>query len=426
MPSQWKTIFDNISATVYSNNSRAVTAQSVQNLIKSIWINKDNYIYVTDKPYAVGSVCLYDDGSGFKIYRCVSPTSGAFNPSAWAVVSTTSFFSLSELQINNLTTSDIFYWDGTNIKNTPLKTINGNSIIGSGNISISSSPAGSDGQIQWNNSGAFGASRNLYWDKINNRLSVGMGSSPAARVDIRAQGALSSDIGLRVRDSANTHDLMAVRGNGTIDFLPLINNPIINVRSNINPTVNFIDSNGIGAVIAHRYQFNPSNGSNLISQSLNFAAYGVGGGSLGVAKINNFINPVNWSNATPAQREGGWHLYFKYTNNFETITDADRAMWVTPDRRVFIYNQVGSVITTQTDAFHFYSDDITPGNAAPHFITEAGDLIRLFSSTGWELPSGIYDRSTFDPSSVTLEELARRVAALISDLYAGGIGLLKN
>ena len=286
----------------------------------------------------------------------------------------------------------------------------------------SAAPAGSDGQIQWNNSGAFGASSNLHWDKINNRLSVGMGSSPAARVDILAPGALSSDIGLRVRNSANTHDLMAVRGNGTIDFLTLINNPIINVRSNINPTVNFIDANGIGAVIAHRYQFNPSYGSNLISQSLNFAAYGVGGGSLGVAKINNFINTANWSNATPAQREGGWHLYFKYTNNFETITDADRAMWVTPDRRVFIYNKVGSVITSQTDAFHFYSDDITPGNAAPHFRTEAGQIIRLYQETTavgsstFVAGSGtaVNDTSTFDGYTIAQVVKALRNHGLLA------------
>jgi hypothetical protein len=44
-------------------------------------------------------------------------------------------------------------------------------------------PAGSSGQIQFNSSGAFGASANLFWDVTNTRLGVGTGS-PVQRLDV--------------------------------------------------------------------------------------------------------------------------------------------------------------------------------------------------------------------------------------------------
>ncbi|MFP5385561.1 MAG: tail fiber domain-containing protein [Bacteriovoracia bacterium] len=40
---------------------------------------------------------------------------------------------------------------------------------------VSASPAGANGQIQFNNSGAFGASSNLFWDNTNSRLGIGGG-----------------------------------------------------------------------------------------------------------------------------------------------------------------------------------------------------------------------------------------------------------
>jgi hypothetical protein len=48
-----------------------------------------------------------------------------------------------------------------------VKTINGNSIFGSGDLSISASPAGSDTQIQLNSSGSFGGTSRLTWTDGN-------------------------------------------------------------------------------------------------------------------------------------------------------------------------------------------------------------------------------------------------------------------
>ena len=57
---------------------------------------------------------------------------------------------------------------------------------------------------------------NFFWDNTNNRLNIGGITSNTARLGIKAPGALSTDIALRVRNSADTADLMTVNGLGNV------------------------------------------------------------------------------------------------------------------------------------------------------------------------------------------------------------------
>jgi len=86
------------------------------------------------------------------------------------------------------------------------------------NIPIASggAPAGITGQIQFNNAGAFGADSNLFWDNTNKRLGVGATPATTVRLDVRAQGALSTDIAFRVRNSADTRNFLTVNGAGDV------------------------------------------------------------------------------------------------------------------------------------------------------------------------------------------------------------------
>ena len=67
------------------------------------------------------------------------------------------------------------------VSGTNIKTINSTSLLGSGDIAISANPAGTDGQIQFNSSSAFGADSNLFWDNTNKYLGVGT-SSPTNQI----------------------------------------------------------------------------------------------------------------------------------------------------------------------------------------------------------------------------------------------------
>jgi hypothetical protein len=60
------------------------------------------------------------------------------------------------------------------VSGTNIKTINGNSILGSGDLVVTTAAAGSNGEVQFNNSGSFGADSNLNWDNTNKRLGLGI------------------------------------------------------------------------------------------------------------------------------------------------------------------------------------------------------------------------------------------------------------
>lgn len=88
----------------------------------------------------------------------------------------------------------------TLVSGTNIKTINSNSLLGSGDISISASAGGSNTQIQFNDSGAFGADSLFNWDNTNKRLGVGE-TTPTARMHIKGEGATSATTSLLVQNS---------------------------------------------------------------------------------------------------------------------------------------------------------------------------------------------------------------------------------
>jgi len=126
------------------------------------------------------------------------------------------------------------------------------------NIPIASggTPAGITGQIQFNNGGVFAADSGLFWDNTNKRLGIGATPSTTVRLDVRAQGALSTDIAFRVRNSADTRDIINVRGNKTIELLAdtpatngglsitasAYNEPIINMYNSFGGKILIIDT----------------------------------------------------------------------------------------------------------------------------------------------------------------------------------------
>jgi len=94
----------------------------------------------------------------------------------------------------------------TLVSGTNIKTINSTSLLGSGDISISASAGGSNTQIQFNDSGAFGADSLFNWDNTNKRLGVGE-TTPTGRVHIKGEGSTSATTSLLVQNSAGTNML---------------------------------------------------------------------------------------------------------------------------------------------------------------------------------------------------------------------------
>ena len=80
--------------------------------------------------------------------------------------------------------------------------------------------------------------------------------------------------------------------------------------------------------------------------------------------------------------------------------------------------------TSPSNIFQMYANDIVAGNSVPHFRTENGDIVKLFSDGSYVDPTGITDKSTFATSTVTTEDLAEFVKAMYETLKAQG--LIKN
>jgi hypothetical protein len=59
------------------------------------------------------------------------------------------------------------------VSGTNIKTINGSSILGAGNLVVSGTPAGSTGYVQFNTAGAFNSDADFFWDNTNKYLGIG-------------------------------------------------------------------------------------------------------------------------------------------------------------------------------------------------------------------------------------------------------------
>jgi hypothetical protein len=81
------------------------------------------------------------------------------------------------------------------VSGTNIKTINGTSVLGSGNIvTPSTPPSGVSGAIQFSNGSAFASdATNFFWDDTNNRLGIGT-NAPASQLEIKGNGDASFQI----------------------------------------------------------------------------------------------------------------------------------------------------------------------------------------------------------------------------------------
>jgi hypothetical protein len=99
---------------------------------------------------------------------------------------------------------------------TQFLMADGTTTTGSGiTVGTTAVTSGTIGRIFFEGAGnVVQQSASLFWDNTNARLGIGATPSTSVRLDVRAQGALSTDIALRVRNSANNDNIFSVSGNG--------------------------------------------------------------------------------------------------------------------------------------------------------------------------------------------------------------------
>ena len=252
----------------------------------------------------------------------------------------------------------------TLVSGTNIKTINSTSLLGSGDIAISSGltvgttaiTSGTIGGILFQNgSNLLGQDSALFWDNTNKRLGVGATPSTSVRLDVRAQGALSTDLAFRVRNSADTTNIFQINGDGSGGFNIDAKNIKFGTGSYITTGANSTNSLIVGFALFNCALSNNLNGSNQTAYGFNHLNIG---GSLS--------------------------------------TDGTKTLEIA----------VGTAPTsTGANSIKMYAAQIGAyGTAAPHFRTADGNIIKLYRQpTGGAastfvvgVGTAVTDASTFD------------------------------
>lgn len=242
---------------------------------------------------------------------------------------------------------------------------------------------GTDGRVFFQKSGELGQNANFFWNDTTERLGLGMGDSPSAVLDIKAQGTLSTDLALRIRNSANTADLFKMTGAGSL----LIGNS----------NAAYIVSNGDFAFNG-LYGYKSSFGRIEIDTKFSF---------------NNFINnsvflATSGSNNVRFQANSGFSTLGFVVNFGHSILQLGGNNTSFSGSNTFLVENGVAPTANVADVFQLYAKDIVAGNAAPHFRTENGSIIKLYQETPMvgsaTTPGGIgtpiTDDQTFDGYTV--------------------------
>ena len=274
--------------------------------------------------------------------------------------------------------------------------------------------SGTDGRVFFQAGGVVQQDAGFLWDTTNKRmqlLGTGVIASPALNsvLEIKAKNGLS-DIAFRVRNSVDTRDLFNIRGNRTIELLA--DTPATNGGLNITsdaynaPIINFYDifSNMLRIDASNRL-IGVTGNANIQIGSFTTSGYL---GMVTPSTNNRFLKLVDaFSNeylsigGNTYDGSGGTSMTLKTTtnngtnfitfsrnNNTNKFVISDQAnvgigqdTFGTSARFVLAQYTGTAPSTSITDGFQQYSADITAGNAAPHFRTENGAIVKVYQET---------------------------------------------
>jgi hypothetical protein len=294
-------------------------------------------------------------------------------------------------------------------------------------------------------------------------------TTAGARLDVRAQGALSTDIAFRVRNSANSANLVSVTGEGVLNLANLGDTSRIAINATTLGQLAIAIGSGQSGLRTTCVGFgNTANGQNG-----NIFGYGNNGVSLGacgtifgssnthtigivvgssnsgsgsvIVGSNNAIGGSGPTNnamfvfgAGMTETSGdallpGTFMFGSYTttgnkagltfksrdkNHLLLGYDIMNATYSSQNGTNWLGVKSGTAPDGAIDAFQLYSADITTGNAAPHFRTENGSIVKLYQETTGVTTSTlisnagttITDTDTFD--GYTLQQIVKALRNL--------------
>jgi hypothetical protein len=297
----------------------------------------------------------------------------------------------------------------------------------------------------WNWGSASGGQRLVIGESIfdpqvtlSGTGNLGIGTYTAgARLDVRAQGALSTDIAFRVRNSADTANIVQINGDGSQAWFDPANNAFTTIRSGASTLIQWGNGNFFNIGIGHGHTMTPTTlyntllgGNTTIGSTTNEAvrigaygiAVGVGTINIGYGSNTNGAYSIKIGRHSGASSFGGTNsihigkttsgndvtpdnVFMTYfdSQSSSTLTRSNGSFGLLGQQAYILSNGTGTFGTDTfmgnggntlvvrnhpnipslniADSFQQYSADIVAGNAAPHFRTEVGDVIKLYKQS---------------------------------------------
>jgi hypothetical protein len=342
-----------------------------------------------------------------------------------------------------------------------------NYVSGSATLAIGTTPitGGTVGRVLFEGSGnVLQQAANVFWDNTNSRLSLAVGSSPAARLDVLSSGTATTDLTLRLRNSANSANHFLAMGSTQFIFGGATTTPsgMMLLRHNFGAAAdNLTVQNGEFGNVLFRVRDEKTASSASIgsiyfggrvynqntptTQQLDMGGYGLGAtygdNARNIVLLNNAGNVGDGDGTVVISTSSNFYINTQTTKKYKFEANKGnfgigQMTFGTNGTNVLAMATGVAPTTSPADCFQQYSADIVAGNAAPHFRTENGDIVKIYSIGGWGTPTGTLTRTTFatyagatagvlydqtimqnliDAAKITSE----RLAALISDLKTG-------
>ena len=306
------------------------------------------------------------------------------------------------------------------------KRVTGSEVVSSAatlTVGTTAIASGTIGRVFFQGSGnVLQQSANLFWNNSNNALGLGASPLSTSRLDIRAKDGLSTSQSLRIRNSTdattqfevNGQGLTTIRtnGGGAANSFSIFNNTgDENLRIQENGIVRlgsifaFTNSTqillGVGNALTNGLTINTLNVYDTPNSTRSLVGFIPGfqytagtntGNVLNIAPVINTSGGANtiiglYYNPTLTSITGTTHRAIQNTTGdvIFNSTSGNVAIGGTSfgssSVKVFAQYNGTSPSSSPADAFQMYSADIVGGNAAPHFRTENGNVVKLYQET---------------------------------------------
>ncbi len=252
-------------------------------------------------PIAQRSYLYAISSEGGRNYFADSVMLGTTNPGAFFHVNGSARFDL-----GSDATGDIFYRNSSGLftrlgigANNYVLTSNGTTPSWQPASGGGGSPGGSNGQVQFNNSGSFDGSSDFNWDNTNSRLGIAT-ASPQYKLDINGDGRISTLPFLADRDTVLTYDPVSKQIKAT---LPSIPGTLIGIRVLTSGT-SYTPTSGTKSILIHLIG-GGAGGGGVTGSNNNIGAGGGGGSGSLLTKYVTGIGAGPYTYAIGAAGTGG-------------------------------------------------------------------------------------------------------------------------